>query len=313
MFHKKVEKYPLWAWLLVGMSAPVAQAAGEGAWLGVAIIAGICGCLCWGIHAVTEGDTAIPIWYCIIQVIFIILILSEIARMAQTCWPMGNGYPTVPLTLLLLAMLSAWDGAERASRVGGVLFWFLIILYVIVLCAGAKDLKPGWLMPRAALPNGKLIIIFLIPAAASFLPREKGSTSVACLLALGVFGVIIALWTAGILSPQVAGSIENPFFEFSKSLSLFGVAERFEALVCFALTLGYFGLFSFLLGGVGSLAEQIRQGWGRRGVIAGALVSASLFCFCPQIPELFIVMLSILFWGILPFLAHFLSRIKMSK
>lgn len=312
MFNKKVAQSPLWAWVLVALSAPAAQVAASGPWVGVLAIGVLCGGLCWGIHAVIQE----PIqkrWYCVAEFLFLILVTGKFAQMAASCWPTGNSYPTVSLTLLILAAFSALDGAERASRVGGVLFWLLALLYAIALCAGVKDGNVHWLVPDINPPRSLLVIILLLPVVAIFLPREKGGASTKALIAACVFTVFIAILTAGAMSPSVVKNLKDPFYEFSKSLSLFGVAERFEAIVSVALTLGYFALLSFLLSAAGHLADRIQPGWGRAGVLGCATAGAVVMLICPTLPDLWLAGASLLFWGFLPLATRFTAKRKSRK
>lgn len=313
MFRKKVEQYPLWAWIFVAISAPAAQLAGRGPWLSVLLLSIVCGGLCWGIHTLSEEQPEIRRWYCVVEFLFLALILGKFAGMSAGCWPTGNSYPTVPLILLILAAFSALDGANRASRVGGVLFWFLALLYAVVLAAGAKELNISWLAPSMEPPSVLLVTVLLIPAVASFLPKEKGKASALALVILGIFATVISLLTEGTMSQSVVTSQEEPFYTFSKSLSLFGVVERFESLVSVALTLSYFALLSFLLSTAGHLADGIRFGWGRGGVICCGGIAAAVMLFCPELPGVLLALLSVFFWGLLPLLTLCAARRKKSK
>lgn len=313
MFNEKVNQYPLWAWVLVGMSAPVAQFASREQWTAVLIMAAACGGLCWGIHALDSGEPVSRRWYCAVEYLFLMLITGEFARLSASCWPTGGSYPIVPLTLLILAVFSALDGANRASRAGSVIFWFLALLYAVVLTASVKNLRGNWMMPALEAPSAFLIVVFLLPAVASFLPREKGGAAGIALTAIGIFAAVISLLTSGTMSQNAIKTLEDPFYEFSKSLSLFGVAERFEALISVALTLGYFAMLSFLLSAAGHLAERVRTGWGRPGVICCGAAGGLILLFCPRIASLWLAVLCVVLWGILPFTTLCWSKFEKSK
>lgn len=313
MFHQKVEQYPLWAWTAAALSAPTAMLAGSGEWLGVLALGIACGGICWGIHVLTEETPEMPAWYCAAQFLFLILAVGVFTGMTAECWPTGNSFPTVPLTLLILAAFSAMDGANRASRVGGVLFWFLALLYAVILASEAKDIKAPWLIPGAKAPDILLVCVFLIPAVTSFFPKEKGKACCVALVSISVFGALIAFWTAGVLSPAVAAAAENPFYEFSKSLSLFGTAGRLEAFAGVALTLGFFSLLSLLLSAAGYLSERFHPGWGRMGVLICTAAGALLMLDYRNVFGVWLAGLSFLFWGLLPLLVQGAATIKKSK
>lgn len=312
MFSRDVGKYPLWAWIIGGMSAPLAYLAGRDSWLTVLVVGVVCCVLCRLVHLAADIQAEHSRWYCAVQVIWLAVISREIGGWTAQCWPTGNGFPLVPITLLVLATFAAWDGAERASRTGSVLFWFLVLLYGIILASGVQNLELAYLKPDIKLPSPLLIVVFLIPAAASFLPSEKRGSSIA-LGAVLLLSVAVSMLTAGTLSLQVAQSSRLPFYEFSKSLSLFGIAERFEAFVSVALTIGFFSLLAFLISAAGHLTERVLPGRGRAGVLITAGLAGTLMVLLPKIPALLLACLSIMLWGFLPLILAGYQGIKKSK
>ena len=312
MHSRKVEKYPLWAWIIGGISAPLAYLAGHDSWLVVLTVGVVCSALCRLVLWSADRQGASGRWYCIIQAVWLAVISREIAEWTAQCWPTGAGFPVVPLTLLVLATFAAWDGAERASRAGSVLFWFLALLYGIILASGVQNIKFSYLLPDMDLPSPMLIVAFLLPAVAAFLPCEERGSS-AGLAGIVVFAVAVSVLTSGTLSLQVAQASSLPVYEFSKSLSLFGVAERFEAFVSVALTIGFFSLHSFLLSAAGHLTECALPGKGRAGVLVTAVLAGGLMLLSPKIPELILVCFSIFLWGVLPLALAGYKGLKMSK
>ncbi len=302
MFSKKVKAYPLCAWLLCAVFALIAQYAAGRNWLTV-LAAGIGSTLlCWCDLVLLEGQTCERKWYCVIQIPFLILAASVTAGWSAEAWQTGQTYPAVPLALLVLATFSAWNGAEQASRAGSIAFWFVALLFAVILAAGVRDVKPAYLLPKWQGTDCVLIYVFLLPMVTSFLPREGAPCYTKTLMAVVVMAVVIAVLTVGTLSQQVAAEESFPFYTFSKSLSLFGVAERFESLVSVALTMGQYSLLSLLLSGVGHMADRIRPGRGRTGVVFGAVSAAALMTFAVKLPGSWLGALALLFWGILPLL-----------
>lgn len=300
MFNKRVDAYPLCAWLLCAMYALIAQYAAPANWL-VILLAGVgCTSLCWCNFVLCEGQVCSRKWYCIVQLLFLIIVSAMIAGESANTWPTGDAYPIVPLVLLAIATFSAWHGGERASRVAGVVFWFIALLFAIVLAAGSRNIEPEYLVPELNGTGYVLLFVFLFPVVTTFLPREGATCYTKTLFAIVILGTVISVLTVGALSGRIAGEESFAFYTFSKSLSLFGVAERFEALVSVALTMGEYSLLSLLLSCAGHLVHTIHPGQGRIGVASCAICAASLMVFEKEISADWIGVGALLFWGILP-------------
>ena len=313
MFREKVPQYQLAAWLFVAISAPLIQLVGKNGWL-PALIAGIaCLGLCWLVTALPAGKITQKKWFCVLQLPVITLVTTEFAKWSVDCWPTGTDFPVVPLTLLALAVFSALHGASVASRVPSVLFWFLAILYGIVLAAGSKNVKAEWLMPGWELPQEGLLLTLLLPAVAALLPREKGKAVYFVFPVILLFLAAAALWTVGTISPDVASEVAWPFYESSKSLSLLGVAERFESLVSVAMTLGYFSLYSLLLNAAGAMGENLSPGWGKGAVIACGIATAALTLLMIHTAQGLLVIITLITWCFLPVFGGFTELWKKSK
>lgn len=300
MFRDEVKAYPLCAWLLCAISAPIAQVAAEGPWLTVLAVAMGSLVLCWCVLMLHEGKCIEKKWYCIVQLLFLSVAAAVFAGWSAYCWPTGNAYPVVPLVLLVLAAFSAWDGANTASRVGGVLFWLMALLFAVVLVGGAGDAKLTYMVPEWGKCSRLLPFVLLLPVVTSFIPRQGATVYTGTLYIIAGLAVIVPLLTAGTLSQKVAQTVAFPFYEYSKSLSLFGVAERFEAFVSVALTMGYYSLLSLLFSAAGHLGEAVKAGEGRRSIAACAVSAAALMGVLPQIPEAWMGCFAVIFWGILP-------------
>lgn len=312
MQDRKVKSAPLWAWVVSGLSAPLAQTAARSSWSGV-IALGVIGCAACGLvlHMAKRGSYT-GRWYCLLQCVWLAVISGEIARWSEDCWPTGADFPIAPLTLLVLAVFAAWDGAERASRIGGVLFWFLALLYAIILGAGTENLKIEYMQPVWEMPEANLLVLFLLPAVAGLLPRERHSGSLTQ-AGLIVFAAVVSLWTAGTLSYPIVKNLRQPFYEYSRSMSLLGVAERFESFTSVALTMGYFTLLSLLLSAAGHLTENAFPGKGRVGTVSAAISAGAIMAFVPQIPQIYLAICAALVWVILPLITGRMIAIKKSE
>lgn len=134
---------------------------------------GICGLACWAVHSLAREKTKWPKWLCMAEVLGTAVAAGSMAGWTRSVWPTAEHPSAVWFTLILLAAASTWNGANQASRVGGILIWLLALLYSGILAAGIKEIKLEWLIPQTGRGSWELAAAFLTPAAAVFLPGEK--------------------------------------------------------------------------------------------------------------------------------------------
>ena len=118
--------------------------------------------------------------------------------------------------------------------------------------------------------------------------------------------------TVGVLSASVASSIWDPFYEMSRSLSLLGVAKRFEAVVSAGMTVGWFALISLLLTVSGKYFEKIVEGKGRLGIWVCGVVSVIWLLCGLHIPAWMLLSVGTVFWVVTPLLTQGLESEKKS-
>ena len=128
---------------------------------------------------------------------------------------------------------------------------------------------------------------------------------------IAVLFTVLSLFTVGTLSQGVAETVSWPFYESGKSLSIFGVAERFEAFISVASTMGYFALYSLLLSALGHMAQHT-FGRGKAGIICGAAASG-VFMLLPALPPVVVSMGVLTLWILLPGLGSVTIFHKMRK
>lgn len=313
MLSDKIPSRQAWAWLLVSMSAPLAVAAGRSSWIWVLAVGVVCGGVCWGIYAMGTETPRYAKWFCCLQILWLTIAAGEMARWSGYCWGGDGEVPAVSVTLLVLAACASWNGGERASRVGSVLAWFVGLLYIIVLGAGVRGLRGQWIEATLETPPVELVFVFLIPVALGMLPQGKSGSGKWILWIPVAFGLMVSIWTMGTLSWTGMAQSTFPFYTFTKSLRLFGVAERFEAFVSVALTMGFFSVMSLFFSVAGELAEQIRPKGGRAGIVISCTLAAGAVLIGKGASELELAVLAAIFWGILPLGAAACGKIKKSK
>lgn len=277
-------------------------------WLSVLLACTVC-LLCvwlrWNFGTEPKGKIiAVSQW------LLLVLILGTVSRASIQSWPKG-GHSVVAVVLLVLALWSAWKGPSACARVGCVLFWFVLLLYLVLLGAGVKDIQISWLKPIKGDVSSFGCILLLTPAASAIHLNKRESLKPKLLL-IGVFSITACLVTAGVLSPKVAAGKENAFYEMTRSLNLLGQARRFEAVLCAGATAGWFALMSLHLSLCAKIAEKLRTGWAKWGMIA-ASVSAAVILLCDlHIPGNFLLIMTAVFWVLIPLLTQGMGMIKKS-
>ena len=313
MRSKKVETYPLGGWLALAMSAPFAYLAGRQSWLTLLVTEIVC-MAAFGLVLLrpTHKLLSYPI-FCLVEYIFLIAVCTATAVLSSGAWPTGRGYPIVPLTLIVLATVSAYWGADRASKGMGVLFWLTIILYSVLLCFGLKNIQLQNLRPRLETPYPIAWFVLLLPCVIQFIPQSHKKKGQYGYSLLGAVAVAFAVWTEGNLSLQSAKGSAWPFYEAGESVHLLGVANRLEALISVGATVGYYGLYSLLVSAGGHLAERCKPGWGNKGtIILGALGAAGVL-FQIQISHFVLAVSAFVLWVALPILVSIFPSKKCKK
>lgn len=279
-----------WAWLVGGLSAAVGICACGLGWIWV-----VAGGLLAGLYYVyvdqvlpTAGLAAmLPKGLTLLTLLWLIVAMAWSANLADSAFPMINGFPVLGWTVLALAAWGSWKGAAACARCTGVLCLFLLILYSIVTVFALSDVQLENLKPYGSWQNGLWTAgLFLLPAVVWYLPcsksREKPAWIVGITLPLAA-GILAAV-TSGVLSPLLAASLPSPLYTLTQSVSLFGVVERIEPLLSAAMTMGVFCLLSAMACAGKALLERIYpQKWGgiavcaAAGVLMGAAAKVDIF------------------------------------
>ena len=301
MYRETLPKKQLAAWS-VATSPVVIQFAADSQWWSVAAVAVIALLAVWLVWkwGYYGRWTALP------ASVLLIIYVGQILQASAKVWP-GNSYPAVPIALLVLALWSTWKGASAAARVGCVLFWVVLLVYLMVFGAALQDVRWEWVTPEKGNVDGNVLVLLLLPALSVILLKKESSSGKRVLLS-GLFAVVCSILTTGILSHTE----ENGLYQMVRSIDLLGVVKHFEALVYAAATVGWFALLSWTLTICGGAGERT-TGEGKTFVIAGA-VGVAIWMLCEMhIDVEILAVLTAVFWVLVPILTQGLDRIKKMK
>lgn len=308
MYSDGLRTQQLSAWLASALIPVLLQLSGGIGWPSALLVVSVCSAATAAVWKWGRMPTN-PVLGAI-QSVYIVVLISQLLPRAAAGWP-GDNYPAVPLILLALAAWSAQRGASAAARVGCVLFWFVLLIYLAVICAGINKVKIDWLRPTAVNISWSTLTMLLIPSTALNLRRESNE-GLSRFLLPGVFLLAGTAITAGVLSAQQAQRFFDPFYTVSQCLDLFGVAQRFEAVLSAGMTAGWFCLLTYLLAQCAVCAEKIKRGWGRIAVYVCATGAAGLMLCNMHISWWIQTILASVFWVVIPILTQGLVERKKS-
>ena len=306
MYRNILPSRQLSTWLCAALIPVLLQLTAGVGWLAAGIITVACGLT---VAAVWKWGRVLnhPIFAGILY-LYIIVLLMNLLPHAAAVWP-GDNYPAVPLILLALAVWATRKGASAAARVGCVLFWIVLIIYPAVFLSGTQEINLHWLKP--SMPENPWIAIplLLLPCVALLLRKPQDGWNDRLLLP-GAFLLAATIMTAGILSSKYANTLPDPFYTATQSISLLGVAQRFEALLSAGMTVGWFSLLSLMLSIAAACAEKMNPRWGSRGLWGAAvLAAAGMLCNLHIIWEIASILAAV-FWVAIPLITQGLVREK---
>ena len=284
------------AWVLTAAIGPILSIIGRNGWMTVLIAAVAAGALSFCILSCKQ--IRLPRWLCALELVWLAVFLGGIGKISSTCWT-EDAFPAIPFVLLLLGVFASSRGGIPAARVGATLLWLVVPILGVIGIAGTADVNTDWIRMELEVPDSMLVSLLLIPCLCAFLPQESTNAARWSAVILGAVSVIGAVLVDGIMGDSVAMQASNSFYELSKSINLFGIAERFEALIACVLTASWFALFALVLGAAYHLSEEWISSSGKYGVWAVAVASAALMCILPKRSE-WMAIGSLIFWGFLP-------------
>ena len=268
-------------WLLAALFAPLAHYSGSG-WLTAALTAAAV----LPLTLVPKSWEGIGKPLAVIQLLWLGAVAGALLTESVAYWPSDNTL-AVPLTILALA---AWTSAAAAPRTGAVAAFCIFLLVIPVLPSAAARVEPGWLKPTIGPWSWGLTLALLLPNLPT---SEKGRGKE--LVYGGTMALILSAIAQGTISPGVAASVPNPFYQTARTLG------HLEPVLSAAITLGWYALAIYILQSTRHIAKECKIG----RIWAGVLVlctAAGAVILKWQLQAPFWSALSAFLWVLTPFL-----------
>lgn len=294
MYCETVSSKQLRMWLAAALIPVAFQLAASSGWRNVLICGIVCTIAVWTVWKWGSFGR----WASVGAYLLLVIVMGQLAKESATVWT-GNSYPWVPLVLLGLALWSALKGALAAARVGCVLFWGVLLIYLLTCGAAVSDVNWKWSIANEGNLDGRLALLLLLPALGVVVLKDK-CASVKGLVLPVAFALSGTLLTSGYL----VGSA----LEMTRSVSLLGTLKRFEAIVCAGASLGWFLLMNYSLVLCGFLGQ------GKAAIIMGMVVIAGWMLCDVHIQYNILLLFGGIFWVLIPILTQIMdTRKKMKK
>lgn len=273
-------------WLLAALSAPIAHLSGTG-WLTAALTA--LAILPLSLIPRSWEDIPKPLAY--LEAIWLGIVAGLLLPASAANWPSDNTR-VVPLTILALAIFT---NTAAAPRIGSVLAFCMALLAIPVGIAAAQRIEPEWLAPTLSPWSPGLTLILLLPALPAAGDRKRRIPYAALLT------IVMTALTQGVLSPQVAAAVPDPFYQTARTLG------HLEPVTAAGLTLGWYALTSFLLQNGARIAKS--SGIKPKTATTLAAAAAAIAILIPWQPnKILITAITALLWLIVPLTRKITAR-----
>ncbi len=240
-----------------------------------------------------------------------VLALGAAGRWLCGIYPDGGAFLLIGLLLLLLAAYAAGKGVSAVVRAGAICFFFFVILYGVLFGVSLPQVRGQWLAP-VTQPRWAVLPAALLPLGALYLTGYcRGRGRVSLWAAGGILTAVLAgIVTAGCLSPEIADAESLGFYAMSKSLSLFGAMERFEAVVSAALTAGGFCLLALVCLVNAEILGVLCPPYEKWSPAGNFLLGSGAIALSGVCGAGFLAVGTAIFWGVIPLLLLAVVKVK---
>lgn len=269
-------------WLLAAVSAPLAHYSGCG-W-GDTLMAVLVTLPLTLIPKCWEGMSRM---LALIQIIWLGAVAGILIQNSAVYWPSDQKW-VVPMTLLVLAACTA---KGSAPRIGAVLAFCIGLLALPVAVTGATCVEPEWLGWTGVSWPAAISLVLLFPA----LPAAGESRRIRRSIWTGLMAACLSLLVQGTISPQVAASVSDPFFQTVRTLGYL------EPIAAAGMTLGWYAMAIYLfqsavlIGKNGDISAEIAY-----VLPIGTAIAAMVLKWQLDIQKCLV--LSVVLWVLMPFL-----------
>ena len=250
------------------------------------------------------GAARVLLWA---QAVGLALAGGWLLRQADAIVPnLTRGFPWITIPLLCLAMAAVWRGPKAARATCAVLVWLPAVTAVVIVLAALPQLHGAWLRPTGRpMQLAGAAAVFLLPAVSRYTSSEKAGSG-KWLLAAVAAATLLALVTAGCLSPRLAATEPLPFFALAASSRLLGQAARFDAVLSTAVAAALYCALATL----GSFTHCLTKKKSTTAIFAFYALLFLAACLVQVIPIGAVVLYLVVFWGIIPICMIVLEKAK---
>ena len=268
-------------WLLAALFAPLAHFSGSG-WLTAALTAAAV----LPLTLVPKSWEGIGKPLAVIQLLWLGAVAGALLTESAAYWPSDNTL-AVPLTILALA---AWTSAAAAPRTGAVAAFCIFLLVIPALPSAAARVEPGWLKPTIGPWSWGLTLALLLPNLPACEKGRGRGTWYA-----GAMALILSAIVQGTISPGVAASVPDPFYQTARTLG------HLEPVLAAAVTLAWYALAIYILQSARDIARECKIGRIWAGVLVLCTATGTILLKW-QLHAPFWSVLSAFLWILTPFL-----------
>jgi hypothetical protein len=249
----------------------------------------------------------------LLEALWTLLAAARAAGLGAWAFPEDAARPLAAPVLLALAVWAAMQSPGAGARCAAAISGLLAAVFGVLLLSALPDLRAENLRPWGSARGGAAAFAALLFPAAALCARPDGDSRLSgdASAALALMAAAASLAAAGCLSPALAAAEPLPFYALVKSLTVFGVLERFEPLYSAAVLASGFCLVSLLLDAGAALLR--RAGSFDRASALPLLLYLPLFALsspAARISEEIWAVGATVFWGILPVLTLVIVLLK---
>ena len=257
---------------VLALTVPAAEASVGKNWLPTVILALAALLICTGMSTLEMPEWD---WLKKLQCVAASFLLAKLLGWTHQSWPGTGADYAVPAVLLVLAAYGVQKGS--AVRGASVLRYGVYLVLTLLAVAGLKQVKLQDLSPRAELPDMTLAAVMLLP----LLSRRDGNVTIPL---NGIAAAIASVLTVGSYS----------IYEYSRGISLAGVATHLESLAASAITIGWFTAICFVLDSTKGASEKGKDVW------IPALLAYGIYLAGIDIRGEALAAIELLLWGAVP-------------